>query len=162
MEIVYVYQKIRSEFGRHCAFKDRPAKVEIDIVPNDEVSCSPPWMPWGCGLALGCSGSSAAAAFFFHCAGGWLTHACPPCDRAAQGCVHGEEPVDPRHELRPVPVGARGITPREPQRAHGAHSAQWRALSRFGSTCPERHTAFDTRPPVPRRTRMWSSSRTRA
>eukprot|EP01051_Picozoa_sp_SAG22_P019035 SAG22_NODE_3388_length_1740_cov_1.008531_1_plen_93_part_10 len=37
MEIVYVYQKIRSEFGRHCDFKDRPAQQEVDVPPNEEV-----------------------------------------------------------------------------------------------------------------------------
>ena len=34
MEIVHVYTKKRSEFGRQCTFSERPAKLEIDIVPD--------------------------------------------------------------------------------------------------------------------------------
>ncbi|NXD76749.1 DNAI2 protein, partial [Halcyon senegalensis] len=34
MEIVYVYTRKRSEFGRPCSFSDRPAKVTVDIPPD--------------------------------------------------------------------------------------------------------------------------------
>ncbi|PVD38122.1 hypothetical protein C0Q70_00733 [Pomacea canaliculata] len=34
MEIVYVYVKKRSEFGRQCNFSDRPAELHVDIVPD--------------------------------------------------------------------------------------------------------------------------------
>ena len=34
MEIVYVYTKKRSEFGRQCNFSDRPAELHVDIVPD--------------------------------------------------------------------------------------------------------------------------------
>lgn len=34
MEIVYVYTKKRSEFGRQCNFTDRPAELHVDIIPN--------------------------------------------------------------------------------------------------------------------------------
>ena len=34
MEIVYVYTKKRSEFGRQCNFADRPAELHVDITPN--------------------------------------------------------------------------------------------------------------------------------
>ncbi|XP_067914809.1 dynein axonemal intermediate chain 2 isoform X1 [Heterodontus francisci] len=34
MDIVYVYTKIRSEFGRQCNFSDRPAELHVDIVPD--------------------------------------------------------------------------------------------------------------------------------
>lgn len=34
MEIVYVYTKKRSEFGRQCNFTDRPAELHVDIVPD--------------------------------------------------------------------------------------------------------------------------------
>ncbi|XP_041073166.1 dynein intermediate chain 2, axonemal [Carcharodon carcharias] len=34
MEIVYVYTKIRSEFGRQCNFSDRPAELHADILPD--------------------------------------------------------------------------------------------------------------------------------
>ncbi|XP_053552306.1 dynein axonemal intermediate chain 2 [Bombina bombina] len=34
MEIVYVYMKKRSEFGRQCNFTDRPAELHIDILPD--------------------------------------------------------------------------------------------------------------------------------
>ncbi|NXS62969.1 DNAI2 protein, partial [Brachypteracias leptosomus] len=34
MEIVYVYTRKRSEFGRPCSFSDRPAKVTLDIPPD--------------------------------------------------------------------------------------------------------------------------------
>ncbi|XP_074777842.1 dynein axonemal intermediate chain 2 isoform X2 [Athene noctua] len=34
MEILYVYTRKRSEFGRPCSFSDRPAKVSVDIAPN--------------------------------------------------------------------------------------------------------------------------------
>ena len=34
MEIVYVYTKKRSEFGRQCNFSDRAAELHVDIVPD--------------------------------------------------------------------------------------------------------------------------------
>ncbi|XP_048346503.1 dynein axonemal intermediate chain 2 [Sphaerodactylus townsendi] len=34
MEIVYVYVKKRSEFGRQCNFCDRPAEINVDIHPD--------------------------------------------------------------------------------------------------------------------------------
>ncbi|CAK8685139.1 unnamed protein product [Clavelina lepadiformis] len=34
MEIVYVYTKKRSEFGRQCNFSDRPAELHVDVVPD--------------------------------------------------------------------------------------------------------------------------------
>lgn len=34
MEIVYVYVKKRSEFGKQCSFSDRQAELNIDIPPN--------------------------------------------------------------------------------------------------------------------------------
>lgn len=34
MEIVYVYVKKRSEFGKQCTFSDRQAELNIDIPPN--------------------------------------------------------------------------------------------------------------------------------
>uniref|UniRef100_A0A674JT24 Dynein axonemal intermediate chain 2 n=1 Tax=Terrapene triunguis TaxID=2587831 RepID=A0A674JT24_9SAUR len=34
MEIVYVYVKKRSEFGRQCNFSDRPAETNVDIQPD--------------------------------------------------------------------------------------------------------------------------------
>lgn len=34
MEIVYVYTKKRSEFGRQCQFSDRPAELLVDIQPD--------------------------------------------------------------------------------------------------------------------------------
>ena len=36
MEIQYVYQKKRSEFGRHAQFSDRPAELHVDIPPDVE------------------------------------------------------------------------------------------------------------------------------
>eukprot|EP00118_Oscarella_pearsei_P004729 m.20661 g.20661 ORF g.20661 m.20661 type:complete len:748 (+) comp28058_c0_seq1:430-2673(+) len=38
MEIVYVYTKKRSEFGRQCNFDDRQAEIHLDILPNDEIA----------------------------------------------------------------------------------------------------------------------------
>ena len=38
MEIVYVYVKKRSEFGKQCNFTDRQAELNIDISPNPELS----------------------------------------------------------------------------------------------------------------------------
>ncbi|XP_023418650.1 dynein axonemal intermediate chain 2 isoform X3 [Cavia porcellus] len=38
MEIVYVYLKKRSEFGKQCNFSDRPADLNIDILPNPELA----------------------------------------------------------------------------------------------------------------------------
>merc|ERR1711953_214372 len=37
MEIQYVYQKKRSEFGRHAMFSDRPAELHVDIPPDIEM-----------------------------------------------------------------------------------------------------------------------------
>lgn len=37
MEIVYVYTKKRSEFGRQCHFSDRQAELHVDIVPDDKL-----------------------------------------------------------------------------------------------------------------------------
>ncbi|XP_069511224.1 dynein axonemal intermediate chain 2 isoform X2 [Ambystoma mexicanum] len=34
MEIVYIYIKKRSEFGRQCNFSDRPAELHVDILPD--------------------------------------------------------------------------------------------------------------------------------
>ena len=34
MEIVYVYQKKRKEFGRQCNFADRHAEIIADIPPD--------------------------------------------------------------------------------------------------------------------------------
>ncbi|XP_049625909.1 LOW QUALITY PROTEIN: dynein axonemal intermediate chain 2 [Suncus etruscus] len=38
MEIVYVYLKKRSEFGKQCNFSDRQAELNIDIPPNPELA----------------------------------------------------------------------------------------------------------------------------
>uniref|UniRef100_G3VY15 Dynein axonemal intermediate chain 2 n=1 Tax=Sarcophilus harrisii TaxID=9305 RepID=G3VY15_SARHA len=38
MEIVYVYVKRRSEFGKQCNFSDRQAELSIDIPPNPELN----------------------------------------------------------------------------------------------------------------------------
>lgn len=35
MEIVYVYTKKRSEFGRQCHFSDRPAELHVNIMPDE-------------------------------------------------------------------------------------------------------------------------------
>jgi hypothetical protein len=35
MDIVYVYQRKRKEFGRHCHFSDRPAEVIVDVSPDE-------------------------------------------------------------------------------------------------------------------------------
>jgi len=37
MEIVYVYTKKRSEFGRQCNFSDRQAELHVDISPDDKL-----------------------------------------------------------------------------------------------------------------------------
>ena len=37
MEIQYVYQKKRAEFGRHAQFSDRPAEIHVDIPPDLEM-----------------------------------------------------------------------------------------------------------------------------
>ena len=37
MEIVYVYTKKRSEFGRQCNFSDRQAELHVDIAPDDKL-----------------------------------------------------------------------------------------------------------------------------
>ena len=37
MEIVYVYTKKRSEFGRQCNFTDRPAELHFDVPPDEKV-----------------------------------------------------------------------------------------------------------------------------
>lgn len=38
MEIVYVYVKKRSEFGKQCNFSDRQAELNIDIAPNPDLA----------------------------------------------------------------------------------------------------------------------------
>jgi dynein intermediate chain 2, axonemal len=38
MEIVYVYTKKRSEFGRQCLFSDRPAELHVDIAPDQSAT----------------------------------------------------------------------------------------------------------------------------
>ena len=38
MEIVYVYTKKRSEFGRQCMFSDRPAELHVDIPPDPSLA----------------------------------------------------------------------------------------------------------------------------
>lgn len=38
MEIVYVYVKKRSEFGKQCNFSDRQAELNINIPPNPELA----------------------------------------------------------------------------------------------------------------------------
>lgn len=38
MEIVYVYTKKRSEFGRQCNFSDRAAELHVDIAPDPSLS----------------------------------------------------------------------------------------------------------------------------
>ena len=37
MDIVYVYQRKRKDFGRHCYFSDRSAEVIVDITPDDSL-----------------------------------------------------------------------------------------------------------------------------
>ncbi|NXJ70223.1 DNAI2 protein, partial [Rostratula benghalensis] len=38
MEIIYVYTRKRSEFGRPCSFSDRPATVNVDIPPDPSMA----------------------------------------------------------------------------------------------------------------------------
>ena len=38
MEIVYVYTKKRSEFGRQCNFSDRQAELHVDIPPDEKLA----------------------------------------------------------------------------------------------------------------------------
>ncbi|XP_006795297.1 dynein intermediate chain 3, ciliary isoform X1 [Neolamprologus brichardi] len=38
MEIVYVYSKLRSEFGRQCLFSDRPAELLLDLLPDPSLT----------------------------------------------------------------------------------------------------------------------------
>lgn len=38
MEIVHVYTKKRSEFGRQCNFSDRPAELHVDILPDPSLA----------------------------------------------------------------------------------------------------------------------------
>uniref|UniRef100_A0A8C6VDJ0 Dynein intermediate chain 2, axonemal n=1 Tax=Naja naja TaxID=35670 RepID=A0A8C6VDJ0_NAJNA len=38
MEIVYVYLKKRSEFGRQCSFSDRAAEISVDIQPDPDLA----------------------------------------------------------------------------------------------------------------------------
>ena len=38
MEIVYVYTKKRSEFGRQCNFSDRPAELHVNITPEPHIT----------------------------------------------------------------------------------------------------------------------------
>ena len=40
MEIVYVYTKKRSEFGRQCTFSDRPAELHCDIAPDPSLAAN--------------------------------------------------------------------------------------------------------------------------
>jgi len=40
MEIVYVYTKKRSEFGRQCNFTDRPAELHCDIAPDTNLAAN--------------------------------------------------------------------------------------------------------------------------
>uniref|UniRef100_A0A3B1IM08 Dynein, axonemal, intermediate chain 2b n=1 Tax=Astyanax mexicanus TaxID=7994 RepID=A0A3B1IM08_ASTMX len=40
MEIVYVYVKKRSEFGRQCNFSDRPAELHVDILPDPSLAAN--------------------------------------------------------------------------------------------------------------------------
>lgn len=40
MEIMYVYTRKRSEFGRPCSFSDRPAEVNVDIPPDPSMASS--------------------------------------------------------------------------------------------------------------------------
>lgn len=40
MEIVYVYTKKRSEFGRQCNFSDRPAELHVDILPDHSLAAN--------------------------------------------------------------------------------------------------------------------------
>lgn len=40
MEIVYVYTKKRSEFGRQCNFADRPAELHCDIAPDASIAAN--------------------------------------------------------------------------------------------------------------------------
>ena len=37
-EIVYVYTRKRSEFGRQCIFSDRPAELHCDIAPDPDAA----------------------------------------------------------------------------------------------------------------------------
>lgn len=38
MEIVHVYTKKRSEFGRQCHFSDRPAELHVNIMPDEQAN----------------------------------------------------------------------------------------------------------------------------
>ena len=38
MEIVYVYTKKRSEFGRQCSFTNRPAELHVNVVPEPQLT----------------------------------------------------------------------------------------------------------------------------
>ncbi|XP_030597803.1 dynein intermediate chain 3, ciliary [Archocentrus centrarchus] len=38
MEIVHIYSKLRSEFGRQCQFSDRPAELLLDIPPDPSLT----------------------------------------------------------------------------------------------------------------------------
>ncbi|CAJ1054150.1 dynein intermediate chain 2%2C axonemal isoform X1 [Xyrichtys novacula] len=38
MEIVHVYTKLRSEFGRQCLFSDRPAELLVDVSPDPNLA----------------------------------------------------------------------------------------------------------------------------
>ncbi|XP_069581767.1 dynein axonemal intermediate chain 2 [Brachyistius frenatus] len=38
MEIVHVYTKLRSEFGRQCRFSDRPAELLLDVPPDPNLA----------------------------------------------------------------------------------------------------------------------------
>ncbi|KAM4662025.1 dynein axonemal intermediate chain 2 [Discoglossus pictus] len=54
MEIVYVYLRKRSEFGRQCNFSDRPAELHVDILP-DPVQASNYIERNPCDIAIQCS-----------------------------------------------------------------------------------------------------------
>lgn len=38
MEIMHVYIKKRSEFGRQCNFSDQPAELHVDILPDPSLA----------------------------------------------------------------------------------------------------------------------------
>ena len=38
MEIVHVYTKVRSEFGRQCSFSSRPAELHVNIIPEPNIA----------------------------------------------------------------------------------------------------------------------------
>lgn len=38
MEIVHVYTKLRSDFGRQCLLSDRPAELLVDVPPDQSLA----------------------------------------------------------------------------------------------------------------------------